>query len=150
MNIAPTILIVEDEPTIRASLAMALREAGYLVSESSSGEDAVGKLAASDIVGIVTDIRLGAGLSGWDVARRARQQYPRMVIVYISGDSAADWASEGVPTSIMIQKPFPCAQILNAITGLLENVNLPVPRAEALTCEGWPTSNSLQEAELSA
>ena len=124
MNIAPTILIVEDEPIIRASLAMALREAGYLVSESCTGEDAVGKLAASDIVGIVTDIRLGAGLSGWDVARRARQQHPRMAIVYMSGDSAAEWDSEGVPNSTMVQKPFSSVQMLVAVSHLLETTDL--------------------------
>ena len=124
MNIARTILIVEDQPIIRASLAMALREAGYLVSESCSGEDAVGKLAASDIVGIVTDIRLGAGLSGWDVARRARHQDPRMAIVYMSGDSAADWYTEGVPNSTMVQKPFSSAQLLVAVSHLLENADL--------------------------
>ncbi len=122
----PTLLLVEDEPVIRALLAEALREAGYHVLESHSGEDAITRLAAADIAGIITDIRLGIGPNGWDVARHARQQHPSVAVVYMTGDSAGFWAAEGVPTSIMIQKPFAHGRMLIAVTDLMKAIGPPL------------------------
>lgn len=41
-----------------------------------------------------------------------------MAVVYMTGDSAADWASEGVPSSVMVQKPFAMAQLITAVSSL--------------------------------
>jgi CheY-like chemotaxis protein len=47
---------------------------------------------------LVPDINLGRDkLDGCDVARHARENDPAFPVVYISGDSAEDWASKGVP-----------------------------------------------------
>jgi hypothetical protein len=52
-------------------------------------------------------------------------------VIYISGDSAADWSAEGVPESIMISKPFVMAQIITAVASLLNKTpvscHLPPP-----------------------
>ena len=53
---------------------------------------------------LVTDINLGREkLDGWEVARHAREIDPAFPVVYMSGDSAEDWASMGVPNSIMLE-----------------------------------------------
>lgn len=122
----PVVLVVDDEPLIRMFLAQILGEAGYRVVESGTAEDAIERLGAAGISAIVTDIRLGAGASGWDLARYARQQDPEMAVAYMTGDSAGDWVSEGVPTSIMLQKPFVAAQIVTTLAELLEAV-VPCP-----------------------
>ena len=70
-------------------------------------------------VALLTDVRLASDASGWDVARRARELSPAMPIVYLTGDSAADWASQGVPNSVLITKPFALAQVVTAISSLL-------------------------------
>ncbi len=41
----------------------------------------------------------------------------------MSGDSATDWAAQGVPKSIMLQKPFVEAQLLTAISSLLIEID---------------------------
>lgn len=76
--------------------------------------------------GVITDIRLGDGPSGWDVARQARYQFPKIAVVYMTGDSAADWTAQGVPNSVLLQKPFAYAQMIAAISTLL-NAVLPEP-----------------------
>lgn len=120
MNDLPALLLVEDESLIRTAVAEALQEAGYRLLESGSGEDAISQLdGGASIAGIVTDIRLGAKLSGWDIARHARQLQPGIPVVYMSGDSAADWTVEGVPNSVMVQKPFATAQVVTAVSTLL-------------------------------
>ncbi|WP_353647078.1 hypothetical protein [Mesorhizobium sp. WSM2240] len=72
------------------------------------------------IRGLVTDVTLGSPeLTGWDIARRAREQDPKMPIIYTTAESADRWAAMGVPDSILIQKPYATAQITTAISQLL-------------------------------
>jgi CheY-like chemotaxis protein len=69
---------------------------------------------------LVTDVNLGTdGMTGWDVARHAREINPSFSVVYMSGDSAEDWASQGVPKSIMLSKPFAPVQLVIAVAQLL-------------------------------
>lgn len=58
-------------------------------------------------------------LTGWDVGHRARELLPTVPVIYMSGDKASDWASQGVPNSIMLQKPFAVAQATTAVSQLL-------------------------------
>jgi hypothetical protein len=44
-------------------------------------------------------------MDGWEVDRQAREIDPEFPIVYMSGASAEDWSSKGVPNSIMLEKP---------------------------------------------
>jgi CheY-like chemotaxis protein len=73
---------------------------------------------------VLTDIRVGQAPDGWQVARRARELVPDMPVVYISGDSAHEWSAKGVPNSIMVTKPFVGAQIITAISTLLNEADL--------------------------
>jgi FixJ family two-component response regulator len=57
------------------------------------------KAAEPNILGIITDIRLGSSPDGWEVARIAREIDPEMAVVYISGHGGVQWASQGVPGS---------------------------------------------------
>ncbi len=58
-------------------------------------------------------------MKGWEVARLIRQIDPTFPIVYMTGASADDWASEGVPNSILLNKPFAPAQLVMAVSQLL-------------------------------
>ena len=71
----------------------------------------------------MTDINLGPGPNGWAVVRHARELAPEMPVVYMSGDSGAEWASKGVPHSVMVPKPFVPAQIITAVAALLNTVD---------------------------
>ena len=57
--------------------------------------------------------------NGWEVARRAREIFPDLPVVYVTSMAAEQWTSQGVPKSILIQKPFAPAQITTAISQLL-------------------------------
>jgi DNA-binding NtrC family response regulator len=117
------VVLVEDEAMIRMIVQDALEEAGFEVAPAGSVQEALsvlgqGKLA---IGALVTDIRLGAGPDGWEIARHARTARPDLPVVYMSGDSAADWPSQGVPQSQVVQKPFAVAQIVTAVTNLMND-----------------------------
>ena len=120
----PIILVVEDDNLVQSVLEDALTDGGFKIVMASSGENAVELLEAADgkYRALVTDINLGRDkLEGWEVARRAREIDPLFPVVYISGDSAEDWASKGVPDSIMLAKPFAPAQLVTAVSQLLNS-----------------------------
>ena len=116
-----TVLIVDDEPLIALEIADALDDAGFAHETCHSGDRAISAMDDREpaYCALVTDIRLGQGPSGWDVARHARKTRAAIPVVYITGDSAADHSTYGVPESIMIQKPFVAIQIITALSNLL-------------------------------
>lgn len=115
------LLLVEDEALIQDLISGALAEAGYEVVSCREGAKALAELEADAgrFIGLITDIKLGAGPDGWDLAHRARELSPTIPVVYMSGDSSADWSAKGVPNSLMINKPFAVAQIVTAISTLI-------------------------------
>ncbi|MER8434130.1 response regulator [Mesorhizobium caraganae] len=124
------ILVVEDEPLILLDVETALQEAGFEVVTAHNAAEAIAAFDAQpdEFKGLVTDIRLGAGQSGWDVARHLRQANSTLPVIYVSGDSAIHWGAEGVPESVMITKPFVLPQIITALATLL-NAQPPAPEA---------------------
>jgi DNA-binding response OmpR family regulator len=117
----PVILIAEDDPAIQGIVEDALSEGGFEVAIAASGEEAATLLSGNKgpYQALVTDIGLRGRSDGWEVARRAREINPDFPVVYMSGKYADDWASKGVPNSIMLAKPFAPAQLVTAVSQLL-------------------------------
>ena len=115
------ILVVEDEPLILLDVETALQESGFEVVTAHNAAEAIAAFDAEPerFKGLITEIRLGAGKSGWDVARHLRQANSTLPVIYVSGDSAVHWGAEGVPGSMMIAKPFALPQIITALSTLL-------------------------------
>lgn len=66
---------------------------------------------------------MGQGPSGWDIARHAREATASLPVVYMTADSAGEWSAQGVPNSILVQKPFAVAQVITAISSLLNDAS---------------------------
>ena len=114
------VLLAEDEKYIAELLIESLEEGGFSVLAVPNGKAATEVIAnADDLQALVTDIRLGSGPDGWEVAHVARHRFPELPVVYISGDSAHEWTEKGVPKSVFIQKPFAPVQIVTAVSTLL-------------------------------
>jgi CheY-like chemotaxis protein len=124
------ILVIEDDPIIQAIIDEALCDGGYEPSVAASGEEAVTLLKSRlyNYRVLVTDINLKGRLNGWEVARAAREIDPAFPVIYMTGVAADQWASMGVPESILLQKPFAPAQLVTAISNLL---NTGTPAAPA-------------------
>jgi DNA-binding response OmpR family regulator len=73
---------------------------------------------------LVTDIQLRGVMEGWEVAKKAREIDPEFPVVYLTGGYAAEWPSRGVPNSVLLTKPFAPAQLVSAVSQLL-NASLP-------------------------
>ena len=122
------ILLVEDDPLVILTVEDALKDGGFVVFTAADGASAVRLLEASDADyrALVTDVNLSpGGLTGWDVARRARELRSDVPVVYTTGEAADDWTAMGVPNSVLVPKPFAPAQIITAVSQLLNQGNTP-------------------------
>lgn len=117
------ILVIEDDQEAQSIIEEALSDGGFDPAIAASGEEAVTLLMGgkTKYCVLVTDINLRGKMDGWEVARRARELDPAFPIVYITGASADQWPSQGVPNSILLNKPFAPAQLVTAVSNLLNN-----------------------------
>ena len=117
----PVLLLVEDDALVVMVAEDALKLGGYAVRVATNGAEALRALDApsAKFAGLVTDVGLGHGPDGWQVARHAREQQADMPIVYMTAESAGEWPTHGVPNSLLVQKPYAPAQLLAAISTLI-------------------------------
>jgi CheY-like chemotaxis protein len=106
------VLVVEDEFLVRYNIAGSLQEAGYLVVEAGSGEEAIALCNSGTVVDMVlTDVNLGGSASGWDVAECFRAARPDVPVVYTSGKSIDP--GRCVRGSVFVTKPYQNREILD-------------------------------------
>jgi DNA-binding response OmpR family regulator len=119
----PVILVIEDDPPIQLVVEDALADGGFEPAIAPSGEEAVTLLKGNKgkYRALVTDINLVGRIDGWEVARRAREIDPAFPILYITGADADRWPSHGVPNSVLLTKPFASAQLVTAVSQLLND-----------------------------
>jgi DNA-binding response OmpR family regulator len=119
----PVILVVEDDEQIQTVVEDALTEGGFQPAIAPSGEEAVTLLKGSkgNYRALVADIRLRGRMDGWEVAKHAREIDPEFPIIYMTGISGDEWGSRGVPNSILMTKPFAPAQLVTALSRLLNS-----------------------------
>jgi DNA-binding response OmpR family regulator len=115
------ILVVEDDQEIQSIVEDALVEGGFEPAIAPSGEEAVTLLQGnkSGYRALVADVKLRGRMDGWEVARHAREIDPEFPIIYMTGAGADKWPSRGVPNSILLEKPFAPAQLVTAVSQLL-------------------------------
>jgi DNA-binding response OmpR family regulator len=105
----------------------ALSDGGFKSVITGSGEEAVALLQANESIyrAIVTDINLLGTIDGWEVARCAREIDPVLPVIYMTGTHGEDWPSRGLPNSVLLTKPFAPAQLVTAISNLLNATSPP-------------------------
>ena len=119
------ILVAEDDQLVQGTVEEALTEAGFESAIAASGEEAITLLKGKNAPyrALVTDINLRGKISGWEIARVAREIDPAFPVVYMTGAAADEWASQGVPNSILLTKPFAPAQLVTAVSQLLNSAS---------------------------
>jgi len=126
MDASILIFVVEDDPHIQDLLENALKEGGFGVATAAEGAEAIRMLErlGADYRALVTDVHMPPGeVTGWDVAKRARELNSEIPVVYMTGAGGHDWSANGVPNSVLVLKPFATAQVVTAIAQLLNQGN---------------------------
>src|SRR5512140_2205096 len=101
------VLVVDDEPAIRALVAKIIDRAGLPVDTAGSGSEAIDKLDARDYAVLVVDLMMPQ-IDGYGVIDhlRTRGRQKPAVIVITAGDSAAIRRLDGAMVHSVIRKPF--------------------------------------------
>lgn len=117
------ILVVDDEPAIRALLRKALSDRGYLVDVAADGEEAWRAVQAKRHVGVIVDLKM-PGLAGQQFWERLEASDKKLVpkVMFMTGDTASHEsrgfvAATGNP---LIEKPFDLVEVLRVFQRHLE------------------------------
>lgn len=115
-----SILVVDDEPAVRETLAEMLEVMGHRVLLAESGQDALLTLAGNACDLVFTDLAMPE-MDGWETTREIRKQWPAMSVVLVTGygTGTAPPAGEDSLVNGIIGKPFDFSQISQTITSIL-------------------------------
>ena len=111
-----TALLVDDEELVRMSTAEMLIDLGFQVVEAGSAEEALRILQAGGAPDLLVTDHLMPGMSGAELARKAREHSPALPILVISGYAEVDGIAPDLPR---LTKPFRNADLAASLSGLL-------------------------------
>jgi PAS domain S-box-containing protein len=126
-----SVLVVEDQDPVRRQACRILEAHGYRVSDAPSADDALAAWEPVDV--LVTDVVM-PGMSGQQLAERARERTPGLRVVFMSGHTDDVLVREGARQRdiAFVQKPFTRDALLRAVEEALAQ---PAPAAPAAPAE---------------
>jgi CheY-like chemotaxis protein len=112
--VRPQVVVVDDDTSVRTAIGDALRDDGYKVTEVATAEGALRRLERkSDATLLVTDVDLGTGMTGLELAVSVRNQWPAVGILVISGDH--DLSADDTVPGAFLTKPLSTDRLLERI-----------------------------------
>jgi len=110
----PIALLVDDDQPLRGYVSAVLRQGGFEVVEAADGTDALAMLQRMDgtVDVLVTDIRMPR-MTGIELVRAVKNEYPGIPVVYISGEALRDELHAA--RVAFLQKPFAPPAVLDAV-----------------------------------
>jgi len=120
-----SILVADDEASIRHVLSLVLADKGFEVRTVADGEEALKELAARPYDAVVSDVRMPK-VNGLQLLTQALQQWPDLTFVVMSAYGSQDQALEAVSLGAYdyVQKPFKPEEIVLALRKAEERVRL--------------------------
>lgn len=125
------VLVLEDEASIRSFIMINLKKNNFEIVETASGEEALEKLDETVDIALL-DVML-PGISGFEVCKRAREQYPALGIIMLTAKGQEENKIEGLELGAddYIVKPFSPKELLARINALARRLNI-VEKAVAI------------------
>lgn len=119
-----TILVVEDEESIREFTALNLKMSGFSVEEAASGEEALAKLRKCSFDAAVLDIML-SGMDGYEVCRKAREICPNISIIMLTAKAQDMDKIMGLETGAddYMIKPFNPMELIARLRAVLRRIH---------------------------
>ncbi len=145
---ADRILVVEDNESLRVGIKVSFEQAGYLVSESPTGEDAVRKLESETFHVVVSDIRLG-DLSGVEILKKAKEVNSEIEVILMTAYATVETAVQALRLGAFdyIQKPFEIEHLKHRVQTALRMRRM---RGEIEVYQKAFYSNALEDGALVA
>jgi CheY-like chemotaxis protein len=116
-----TILLVDDEPAVLAVATRILEHGGFDVRPASDGADALALVERHGPPQLVLTDLLMRRIGGAELARRLKERWPELPVIFMSGYSAEELYRQGAisPAGELIQKPFSPGALVAIVTAAL-------------------------------
>jgi CheY-like chemotaxis protein len=116
------VLVVEDNPEVRELTLQRVEGLGYVVHEAENGPDAVRLIDSGEPVDVIlSDIVMAGGMSGYDLARWAKDNAPHIKVILTTGYAAEEASND--PAELIdapiLRKPYPRADLAKALRNAL-------------------------------
>lgn len=120
-----TILVVDDDESLRRVMQMQLEEAGYEVRVASHGEDALNRVEDIAPALVISDLKM-PGMSGLDLLKRLREVYPETTVIIITAFGSVSTAVEAMKAGAYdyITKPVDYEQFMMIVNRAMERGQL--------------------------
>jgi len=120
-----TILVVDDDKSVRDSLKMVLEFESYEVLFAENGQEALRQLAATPIDLILLDVKM-AGMDGLEVLQRVREKKAELPVVMISGHGTIETAVEATKLGAFdfLPKPLDRDKLLVTVRNALHQAKI--------------------------
>jgi CheY-like chemotaxis protein len=127
IELAKTVLVVEDDRDVRGIAVTVLETEGYRVLEAANAEEALRLLAARPELRVdvlFTDVVMPGRLDGIDLANAACALRPQLHVLYATGFANLVRANRDADLQgPVLRKPYRPAELRGAISALLDQVN---------------------------
>jgi PAS domain S-box-containing protein len=123
-----TVLVAEDDPFVRAYAVACLESLGYRVISAVDAHEALARLSQhGDVDVLFSDIVMPGGMTGWELAERARAARPDIKVLLTSGYALETLASRGRldPSVAVLNKPYRKADLARRLREVIEATGAP-------------------------
>jgi two-component system response regulator HydG len=119
------ILVVDDEPSMRTTLTILLKRAGYRVSQADDGREALDLLSKERFQMILTDLKMGE-MDGLELLRRAKTMGPHTEVIIFTAYGTVESAVEAMKLGAYdyMEKPFNDTELLMKVARAMEHSSL--------------------------
>ncbi len=119
---AKTIMIVDDSPSLRQVVSIALKGAGYNVIEARDGQDAIGQLKGQKVHLIVSDVNM-PNMDGISMVKAIKQlphyKFTPIMMLTTESDTGKKMQGKAAGAKAWLVKPFQPPTLLNAVSKLV-------------------------------
>jgi CheY-like chemotaxis protein len=120
-----TILVVEDDPRVRAATGTALTELGYPAILCGSGPEAIDQLEERDDIGLVITDVVMPGMTGPELAGQIRVSHPDVGLLFVTGYVGEAGEAESFKGSEVLRKPFTLRALAEALDAAAASMRSP-------------------------
>ena len=113
-----TLLLVDDDPAVRAMIGRVLTEEGYLVLSAANGAEAIGIAAANHVDLALLDLNMPVK-NGWDTFERLTSEDPLLAVIIITARPNQLFTALGAGVGALLEKPLDFPKLLETVKLLL-------------------------------